>query len=158
MRLDFDRALAVLADESGLRVSAGTARRLRRAFAAAGTAGLEALYPARQLEPGLRDFFLARVRDWLELAQDGTGPMKVTVTARGNRITLSGQAGPYQLRFAPDHSRWLLLRRASAGWQPQVPARPRTSLVDWLAEFRYRVTSRLQEVDGNARKSANGGL
>lgn len=115
--------------------SPATRRRLRAAHAAAGLAGLEALYPSRRLDSQLVEFYRTVALDYLALHG-----LEGTVQCGPNRLLVALPSARFQLRIAPDRCRWLLLVHRGKRWQPYVPGKPCLDLVDLLKQVRRLTT------------------
>lgn len=123
---------------------------------ASGRGGLECLKPACQLDASLQIFFCQLMLSYLNREM---GELEWQAKARGSYFTLSWRRGArrtagFQLRFAPSHCRWLLMKRGfyrsyvdlPAGlWFPHQPDRSCLSLSDWLGQVRKLITGHMRQ-------------
>ncbi|MEW6280543.1 MAG: hypothetical protein AB1758_18105 [Candidatus Eremiobacterota bacterium] len=106
--------------------------RLVRAWRECGAAGLEALFPTRCVEEPLLRFYARSVLEWL---QREVPQVEWRLRAGGNCIRIEGGPTAHELRFAPDHCRWLLTRRVGRRWKV-VPVNSGGCLTDLLRAVR----------------------
>lgn len=80
-------------------------------------------------EPDVMRFYARAAQDWLDLEVPGVSVGFVAP----DRLRLGAE---FELRLRRGDCRWQLRRRRGSTWRAVVPAKPCTSLTDWLAQLR----------------------